>query len=343
MNIRKWGIPLGKMTQEDLEDLLRCIETSPDVLVPPLRGFDCGVHKLGRDRCVVISTDPCVNVPIEHFGWLLFHYSASDVSVFGASPHYCTVELLGPPNTRPAVFKNVMKQFCKSANDLGTVIITGHTATYNGLNTFLGVCTAYGIIRRRDLVTPAGARPGDLILCTKPIGLEVLTNLALGKKRLAARLFGDRTRYLAKQVHMQSCFEEARLLAKSRQVSAMHDATEGGLVACLNEIADASNIGFVLDYPSLQILPELNILSKHFNLSRDQILSISSTGTILAAISPKHERQVLERLHRRGVDSRIVGVFTKSKKRLLKHDDQEKEFPKRFNDPYAEIIDTEHD
>ena len=334
---------MGKMARKHLEDLLRCIRASPEVLVPPLRGFDCGVHKLGRDHCIVISTDPCVNAPIDHFGWLLFHYSASDVSVFGASPHYCTVELLGPPNTRPAVFKKVMKQFCKSANDLGTVIITGHTGTYDGLNTFLGVCTAYGIIRRRDLVTPAGARPGDLILCTKPIGFEVLTNLALSKKRLATRLFGDRTRYLAKQVHMQSCFEEARLLAKSGQVSAMHDATEGGLAACLNEIADASNVGFVLDYPSLQILPELNILSKHFNLSRDQILSISSTGTLLAAISPNHEREVLERLRRRGIDSRIVGIFTKSKKHLLRYDDQEREFPKRFNDPYAEIVGTEYD
>ena len=334
---------MGKMARKDLEDLLRCIRRSPDVLVPPSRGFDCGVHRLGRDHCIVISTDPCVNVPIDHFGWLLFHYSASDVSVFGASPHYCTVELLGPPNTRPAVFKKVMKQFCKSANDLGTAIITGHTGTYDGLNTFLGVCTAYGIIRRRDLVTPAGARPGDVILCTKPIGLEVLTNLALSKKRLATRLFGDRTRYLAKQVHMQSCFEEARLLARSGQVSAMHDATEGGLAACLNEIADASNVGFVLDYPSLQILPELNILSKHFNLSRDQILSISSTGTLLAAISPNHEREVLERLRRRGIDSRIVGIFTKSKKHLLRYDDQEREFPKRFNDPYAEIVGTEYD
>jgi len=332
---------LGKMAQEDLEDLLRCIRTSPDVLVPPMRGFDCGVHKLGRDRCVVISTDPCLNVPIEHFGWLLFHYSASDISVFGASPHFCTVELLGPPNTRPQVFKYVMKQFCRSANDLGTVIITGHTATYDGLNTFLGVCTAYGIIRRRDLVTPAGARPGDLILCTKPIGSEVLTNLVFCKRRLAAKLFGDRTRYLAKQVRMQSCFEEARLLAKSGEVSAMHDVTEGGLVACLNEIADASNVGFVLNYHSLQILPELNILSKHFKLSRDQILSISSTGTLLAAISPDHEREVLERLGRRGIDSRIVGIFTKSRKRLLKHDDRETKFPERSSDPYAEIIGTD--
>jgi len=328
------------MARKDLEDLLRCIRRPPDVLVPPMRGFDCGVHRLGRDHCIVISTDPCVNVPMEYFGWLLFHYSASDVSVFGASPNYCTVELLGPPNTRPSVFKKVMKQFCKSASDLGTVIITGHTGTYDGLKTFLGVCTAYGIIRRRDLVTPAGARPGDVILCTKPIGLEVLTNLALSKKRLATKLFGDRTRYLAKQVHLQSCFEEARLLAKSGQVSAMHDATEGGLAACLNEIADASNVGFVLDYPSLQILPELKILSKHFDLSRDQILSMSSTGTLLASIPPNHARDVLETLRRKGIDSRTVGIITKSKKHLLRYDNQIMEFPRRLADPYADVVGT---
>lgn len=333
---------MGKIAPKDLRDLLTCIRRSREVLVPPMLGYDCGVHKLDNNRCIVISTDPCVKVPLEHFGWLLFHYSASDVSVFGASPNFCTVELLGPPRTSTKVFKNLLKQFCSAADDLGTVTITGHTGTYDGLHTLLGVCTAYGIIHRKDLVTPGGARPGDLILCTKPIGLEVLTNLALVNGPLARKLFGHkRVRYLAKQVRMQSCFEEARLLAKSRAVSAMHDVTEGGLVASLNEIADASNVGFVLNYQSLSVLPELRILSEHFDLSRDQILSISSTGTLLAAIPPNHIKGILGNLRRNKVDFRIVGVFTRDRQRSLEYYDRRIKFPTRFNDPYAEIVGTD--
>jgi len=286
-----------------------------------------------------MATDPCINVPTEYFGWLLFHYSASDVSVFGALPQFCTIELLGPVGTPPRIFRDIMRQVCSATAELRTVILTGHTGTYDGLDTLLGVCAAYGVIRRRDLITPAGARPGDLILCTKPIGLEVLTNLALRKKRLATKLFGTtRTRDLAKQIRMQSCVREARLLTKSRAVSAMHDVTEGGLVASLAELANASSVGFVLNYDSLHVLPELQILAKCFRLSREQILSISSTGTLLAAVRPEHERRVLSSLARIGVAARIIGAFTRGKKRILRCGDRETGFPRRSDDPYGEII-----
>lgn len=333
---------MGKMALEDLADLLRCIRTSRDVLVPPIPGFDSGVHKLGKDRCIVVATDPCINVPAEYFGWLLFHYSASDVSVFGASPQFCTIELLGPPGTPARAFRAVMRQVCTAADELGTIIITGHTGTYEGLDTLLGVCTTYGILHRRELITPAGARPGDLILSTKPIGLEILTNLAIRKKRLATKLFGfRRTRYLAKRVRMQSCVREARLLAKSGAVSAMHDVTEGGLVASLGELADASNVGFVLDYERLYLLPELKILAEHFSLSRSRILSMSSTGTLLAAISPRRQKRILRVLGSRGVNPRIVGKFTRGRERIVRYKDRETSFPRSFDDPYSEIIGTD--
>ena len=330
---------MGKMALEDLEDVLGCIKTSQEVLVPPHPGFDCGVHKLGKKRCVVVATDPCINVPIEHFGWLLFHYSASDVSVFGAPPQFCAIELLGPPCTPPRIFRDVMRQVCTAAEALNTVIIAGHTGNYEGLDTLLGVCTTYGVLRRRDLITPAGAKPGDLILCTKPIGLEVLTNLALRKKKLARKLFGARiTLHLAKQIRMQSCVQEAQLLAKIRAVSAMHDVTEGGLVASLGELANASDVGFVLDYERLHLLPELKILAEYFELSRDQILSMSSTGTLLAAVSPEHEERVQETLAQGRVNARIVGTFTKGKKRIVRCDGRDTKFPGSLDDPYAEII-----
>jgi hydrogenase expression/formation protein HypE len=332
---------LGKMALQDLTDVLRCIKSPRDVLVPPLPGFDCGVHKLGKERCVVVATDPCINVPMEHFGWLLLHYSASDVSVFGASPQFCTINLLGPPRTHPQVFRDIMRQVCAAAEDLRTTIITGHTGTYDGIDTLLGVCTAYGFLRTRDLITPAGARPGDLILCTKPIGLEVLTNLAIRRKTLATKLFGARrTRYLARSIRAQSCVREAHMLARSGAVSAMHDVTEGGLVAALGEMANASGVGFLLNYRNLYLLSELKRLAKHFGLSRDQLLSMSSTGTLLAAISPKHRERILKMLASKGVHPRVVGGFTKSKQRIIRYNGRETGFPVDFDDPYAEIIGT---
>jgi hydrogenase maturation factor len=278
---------------------------------------------------------------MEHFGWLLLHYSASDISVFGASPQFCTINLLGARGTQPRVFREVMRQVCTAAEGLRTTIITGHTGIYDGIDTLLGVCTAYGFLRTKDLITPAGARPGDLILCTKPIGLEVLTNLAVRRKTLATKLFGARrTRYLARCIQAQSCVREAQILARTRAVSAMHDVTEGGLVAAFDEMANASNVGFVLNYENFYLLSELKTLAGHFGLSRDQLLSMSSTGTLLAAISPRHKERILKILATKGVHPQVIGTFTKGKQRIIRYNGRETSFPANFDDPYAEIIGT---
>jgi hydrogenase expression/formation protein HypE len=232
-----------------------------------------------------------------------------------------------------------MRQVCAAARGLRTIIITGHTGTYDGIDALLGVCTAYGFLPTRDLITPAGARPGDLILCTKPTGLEVLTNLSIRKRKLATRLFGTRrVRHLARLIRMQSCVREARVVAAGKAASAMHDVTEGGLVAALGEMANASNVGFVLNYKNLYLLPELKKLAEHFDLSRNQILSMSSTGSLLAAIPPGAERRILSMLSASGAHPQIIGAFTKDRRQIVRYDGQETSFPTEFDDPYAEIV-----
>lgn len=330
---------MGKLSIDALRDLLRFIKKTPDLIVPPLPGFDAGVHEIGDNMCVVVATDPCLGVPREWFGWLLIHYSASDVALFGAQPRFCTVNLLGPPGTKKAVFENVMEQACSAAEEIGMTIVTGHTGTYEGLSTLVATCTAYGFVQKDELITPAGARPGDYLLCTKPVGLETLVNFVLTHKKLARKLFGrERTRQLAEQVRMQTCVEEALTLARTGGVSAMHDATEGGLVTALNEMADASNVGFSLDFAKLPLTPETQKLAEHFRLTWKQVLSMSSTGTLLAAVSPRKKNEVIEALSGRGFSVKIVGFFSESEERLIKYRGRQVKFPKKTDDPYAKIF-----
>ena len=61
---------------------------------------------------------------------------------------------------------------------------------------------------------------------------------------MAQKLFGaEKQRELAGQVKLQSCVKEAFALAEVGGVHAMHDATEGGFVSALNELAEASKVG----------------------------------------------------------------------------------------------------
>lgn len=329
---------MGKLSDKELKALLSCIKEDNRVIVPPTIGFDSGVHLLG-DKCVVVSTDPCIGVPNDWFGWFLINYAASDVAVFGAKPQYAAINLLGPLETKSTVFEKAMKQACKAADELEITIITGHTGTYDGLSTLVGTCTAYGIIKQSELITPEGAKPGDLLVCIKPLGLETLINFALTKRKLADQLFGPKQALaLAQEVKMQTCVKEALALAKTGGVSAMHDATEGGFIAALNEIADASKAGFSVDFDKLLILPELRKVAEQFDLSWQQILSTSSTGTLLAAVHPSCKQKVTECLSQLDSIGKIVGVFAEGNRRTIKVDGKRIDFPKVADDPYAEIL-----
>jgi len=329
---------MGKLAKEELEKLLGCIRKDPRVLVPPLPGYDAGVHFLG-DKCMVVSTDPCVDVPEEWFGWLLIHYAASDVAVFGAKPEYCTINLLGPALTKPEVFQKVMKQVCSAAKKLDMIVVTGHTGVYKGVSQLTGVCTAYGTVPKEKLIMPGNAKAGDLVLCTKSVGLEVLVNFSLLHKNLAQRLFGaQRTEELVRLVEAQSCVNEALQLAEISGVNSMHDVTEGGLVAALNEVADASEVGFRVEMEKIPISQEAWTLRDHFKLGLDKVLSLSSTGTILAAVDPQAKGKVEEALRKTGISVNFLGNFTESKDRVLVKDDGDVTFPQAADDPYSKIL-----
>ncbi|MDH5448101.1 MAG: AIR synthase-related protein [Candidatus Bathyarchaeota archaeon] len=332
-------IEVGKLATEELKKLLRCIKKHPKVIIPPAPGFDSGVQITNENECLVVSTDPCIGVPEKWFGWLLIHYAASDVALFGAKPEFCTITLLGPPSTKANTFIKIMEQVCAVADELNMTVVTGHTGTYDGLSTLVGTCTAYGTVSKDRLITPGGARAGDHIICTKQIGLETVVNFVLTHEALAESLFDvARTYVLQSLVNMQTCVKEAYLLAEVGGVHAMHDITEGGLVAALNEMAESSSLGFAVDLEKLPILEEALILQKYFGLSQRELLSISSTGTLLTAIDPERKDQALQELLKHGIDASFIGTFTKNKKRLIQHGKKKTVFPKTAEDPYAKIM-----
>jgi hydrogenase expression/formation protein HypE len=329
---------MGKLAKDELQKLLSCLKKDARVIVPPLPGYDSGVHLL-NGKYIVVSSDPCTGVPEKWFGYLLINYAASDVALFGAKPEFCTINLLGPPSTKPETFYKVMKQTCKAADALDIAIVRGHTGKYDNLSGLLGVCTVYGSVEPEKLITPGNVKPGDLILCTKPIGLETTINFSLTHKALAKTLFGaDQQKKLTSQVNMQSCVQEALELAKTDTVHSMHDATEGGFIMALNELAEASNVGFKVEQEKVPIKKETLALQTYFKLSDKQVLSMSSTGTILAAIDKKAKQKVEAILSDNIFRASFIGVFTENKHRIIVNKGKEEPFPQVADDPYAQIL-----
>jgi hydrogenase expression/formation protein HypE len=328
---------VGKLSNKELQNLLNCIKKDDRVVVPPMIGYDAGVHRFG-DKLMVVSTDPCTGVPPEWFGWFLINYAASDLSLFGAKPEFCTINLLGPRPTDPTVFQEIMKQTCDAADELGIAIVRGHTGMYDSLKDLLGVCTVYGTVEPDKLVTPGGAKPGDLIMCTKPVGIETLTNFALTHPKTSTELFGaPKTQELAGLVKMQSCVKEAQQLAEDGCVDAMHDATEGGFVTALNELSEASKVGIKVNWENIPIPKEALILKERFKLTDEQVLALSSTGTILAAVPPASKQKTVEVLKQIGLCAYFIGEFTKNESRILVKGRKETIFPISAEDVYTKL------
>jgi hydrogenase maturation factor len=139
-------------------------------------------------------------------------------------------------------------------------------------------------------------------------------------------------------VKMESCVKEALSLAEIGGVHALHDATEGGLTNALNEVAEASDLGFRIDFEDLPITPELHALQKRFSLSMEQLLSTSSTGMIIAAVEKQKQPIVEETLQNQGVPFSFVGTFTECKDRVIEWKSGSTPFPRVADDPYGKIL-----
>ncbi len=333
---------MGKFSAEDLQEIIACIARDPEVMIPPRPGYDAGVFSLDDERCVVIATDPCVGVPEAWFGWFLIHFACSDVALFGIPPRFCSVNLLAPLKTSKDIFKDIMVQVCKATEDLGISLVTGHSGTYSDICELTGTCTALGLGLKKDLITPAGAHPGDKIFITKSLGLEVLINYSFFKESKANELFGrSKVQAFQNMIEMQSCVKDALTITQSKVVSAMKDITEGGFIIALNELADASKLGFRVSFEKLPLSDEFYALAKAYRLSLNQILGTSSTGVILGALAPTTEKQFLEYLKIRGIEAIIIGEFWDKKTRVLVNaDGTEKPFPYGNFDPYTLLLES---
>ncbi|MCW4035111.1 MAG: AIR synthase-related protein, partial [Candidatus Bathyarchaeota archaeon] len=156
---------------------------------------------------------------------------------------------------------------------------------------------------------------------------------------LAERLFGvPSTEELANLVIQQSCAKEALMLAQFSGVHAMHDATEGGVTAALNELAEASDVGFTVDWDSFVFPEQVYTLKQTYQLTDTQLLSMSSTGTFLVAVSEDAKETVESVLRQNGVEFSFLGRFTKTKSRVLVKNGKETQFPQQPDDPYSFLL-----
>ena len=209
---------------------------------------DAAVYLLSDDKALVFTADfftPIVDDPYD-FGRIAAANALSDVYAVGGAPFAALNIVCFPKDDLPAeVLSEILRGGRDKAEEAGVVILGGHTIDDPEPKYGLSVT---GSIHPDRVVTNAGAKPGDRLVLTKPLGTGIISTAI---KRGAAR--AD---------HVDSAVDQMAALNRAAAeamvevgVSACTDVTGFGLLGHLLNIADASGVTVEIDYKSIPYLP----------------------------------------------------------------------------------------
>lgn len=277
-----------------------------DVRLGPTHGVDFGVVSVG-DHVVVTATDPLSILPAlgwERAGRFAVGIVLADVAVSGLAPTHLTMSFALPTDLSEESFGRVWDAIDAECRDLGVSIVAGHTASYDECAfPWVGAATGMAVGDPADVVRPDGARPGDDMLVTKGPAVE-----AVG---LLTTLFPDSVDVPPETLETaQARLDETGVVRDAVAagdvggVHAMHDATEGGLLGALHEMAESAGVRLSVDTERVPIRPGVSETCDALDMDPWRA---SSAGTLLLAVDPDATDDVLAALEDRGTPVGVVG------------------------------------
>jgi hydrogenase expression/formation protein HypE len=300
--------PVGKLPTEFLGRLLDRYRLEDERVVLGARiGEDAAVLDMG-DKYLVAKTDP-ITFATDQMGWYAVHVNANDLVTTGAVPLWFLATVLLPEaGSDEALAEEILRQMHDACSELGVSLVGGHTEITYGLHRPMVIGQMLGAVEKERLVTSGGATVGDAIVLTKGIAIEG-TALIAREKEAELRKRGFPPDFLARAKGYLldpgiSVFREARHACQAFEVHAMHDPTEGGLATGLRELAQASQVGLMVQEESIEILPECRQLCKEFGL--DPLGTIAS-GALLLALSPADAQGLLGSLASEQIAAAVIG------------------------------------
>lgn len=207
---------------------------------------DAAVWKLDDERALVVTTDfftPVVDTPYE-YGAIAAANSLSDIYAMGGVP-FLALNIAALPADLPVELSSeILRGGAEKCRQAGVVVAGGHTVQDKEPKFGL---VALGFVHPQKMLTKSGARPGDALVLTKPLGFGVTTTAlkrGLADEAAAREVIG----------WMSGLNDRASGLAREFALCAGTDITGFGLLGHGMEMADASGVGFILRYGALPFI-----------------------------------------------------------------------------------------
>jgi len=305
----------GKITPEIFDQVIlrRLGAKDPSVVVGPRHGVDVGVVRVAPGTVMAVTTDPVFVVPAygwQRAAWFAVHILASDAATSGLALRWMSVDLNLPLSLTDDGLAALWGSFSKTCEDLGVAVITGHTARYEGCAwPMVGGATCMAVGEEDFFVTPAMARPGDVIVVTKGAAIEATALFAATFPERLAAAVGPEVAKAAdalfdKMTVVPECQVAVRFGLRADGVTSMHDATEGGVLGGLAEVAAASGVGARVYLDDIPVRAEVRAVCEHVGI--DPYSSISE-GTLIATVVPERATELTGELRAAGIEAAIVG------------------------------------
>ncbi len=224
------------------------VRQDPNLLVGFDRSDDASVYKISDTLALVQTVDffpPIADDPYL-FGQIAAANALSDVYAMGGEPKLCLNIMAVPKDMPPEAVHDLLRGGYDKVYEAGALITGGHSILDDEPKYGLAVT---GFVHPDKMLTNAGARPGDVLLFTKPLGLGVLTTAA--KAELVPPAVLERACGL-----MTTLNKAARDVMVQYRVHACTDVTGFGLLGHSLELAQGGGVELEIDAKAVDFLPE---------------------------------------------------------------------------------------
>jgi len=339
----------AKLNPAALDAILRKLprQTDPNVLVGFDTNDDAGIYLLGEGLALVQTLDfftPIVDDP-HLFGQIAAANALSDVYAMGGRP-VCALSIVGfPEKGDPAILEEIIRGGLSKMNEAKCSVIGGHSIRNEDM--LFGYAVT-GVINPHRVWRNVGARAGDVLLFTKPLGTGVITT-ALKKDRatpesLAAAVAAMTTLNRDATLALQELDEKT---ACAKRIHAVTDVTGFSLLGHAREMAlgdpahDIEQASFEIDHKAFDYFPGAAEAAREGHLSgglknnrafigdcvafdtnvlpefQDLLFDPQTSGGLLISISPESAEAALSALQHHGVSARRIGKVVAKKHPLL--------------------------
>ncbi len=263
---------------------------------------------------LAMSTDSYVIAPRffpgGDIGSLAVHGTINDVAMAGARPLYLSAGFILEEGLPLAELAAIARSMAGAAAAAGVAVVTGDTKVVERGKADGVFITTTGIGRVPPGVAPSGdrARPGDAVLINGPVGDHGVAVLSRRES------LSFETEIVSDSVALHGLV--AAMVEAVPDVHCLRDPTRGGLAATLNELAQQSGVGMLLDEAAIPVRPAVEAACELLGLDP---LHVANEGKLVAVCAAERAPRLLEamRAHPLGRDAALIGEVVADERRLV--------------------------